>query len=312
MDTLDRLILGELAIQCRVSFSKLAEKFNVSLNTIKNRVEGLVKEGVINRFVVQLPLEVLQADFAVLLLDIEPDTRKEDLINLGTHPSIMAMGLGYELSGFAVAVYRTNAELSQVVDYLQASDIIKGVHALPMVGPPAPIDRSLAKGLDALKKIDWKIIRSLQWDGRKALGEIAKDVGASVPTVRKRLDFMREHNLIAETIEINPAASDHDLIVMLRVSNPIITQRELFEIDLMFREQWPKEYWLNYRLADRPEIMATFVVDSAKRVAELRSEMTDLLDGSDILEQVIVPEWLFFSDFRAQIVNDRAGEKFRP
>ncbi len=59
MDTLDRQILDELAYQWRVSFSKLAEKFDVSLNTIKNRVEALVEEDVIRKFVVQLSLEAL-------------------------------------------------------------------------------------------------------------------------------------------------------------------------------------------------------------------------------------------------------------
>jgi len=58
MDKLDRQILDELGYQCRVSFSKLAEKFDVSLNTIKNRVEALVDEGVIVNFVVQLNLTV--------------------------------------------------------------------------------------------------------------------------------------------------------------------------------------------------------------------------------------------------------------
>lgn len=307
MDNLDRLILGELAAQCRISFSKLAEKHNVSLNTIKNRVEALVDKGVIHRFVVQLPLERLQASFAVLLLDIESDTSKDEIASLGEHPFIMAMGLGYELRGFAVAVYRTNAELSQTVDHLQASDLVKGVQALPMVGPPTTIDTSSFKGLDALKRIDWKIMKSLQFDGRKALGDVSAEVGASVPTIRKRIAFMRKHNLVSETIEINPAASEDDLIVMLRVGSPAITQKEAFELDMLFREQWPNEYWLSYRMANRPELMVTFVVESSKRVAALRREITELLEESEIAEQVIVPEWIFFPDFRNEIINENAS-----
>ncbi len=307
MDNLDRLILGELAAQCRVSFSKLAEKYDVSLNTIKNRVEALVEDGVIHRFVVQLPLERMQASFAVLLLDIESDTSKEDIASLGEHPFIMAMGLGYELRGFAIVVYRTNTELSQAVDYLQASDVVKGVQALPMVAPPTTIDTSSSKGLDALKKIDWKIMKSLQFDGRKTLGDVSAEVGASVPTVRKRLAFMRKHNLVSETIEINPAASEDNLIVMLRVESPAITQRGAFELDMQFREQWPKEYWLSYKMANRPELMVTFVVESSKRVAALRSELTKLLEECEIAEQVIVPEWIFFPDFRNEMINENAA-----
>jgi DNA-binding Lrp family transcriptional regulator len=307
MDNLDRLIIGELAAECRVSFSKLAEKYDVSLNTIKNRVEALVEDGVIHRFVVQLPLDRLQASFAVLLLEIESDTSKEDIASLGMHPFIMAMGLGYELRGFAVGVYRTNIELSQAVDHLQASDVVKGVQALPMVAPPTTVDTSSSKGLDALKKIDWRIIKSLQFDGRKTLSDVSSDVGASVPTVRKRLKFMRKHNLVSETIEINPAASEDDLIVMLRLESPAIIKKEAFELDMLFREQWPNEYWLSYRLANRPELMVTFVVDSSKRVAALRNELTKLLGESEIAEQVIVPEWIFFPDFRNEMVDKHSS-----
>ena len=97
MDALDRRILDELALQCRVSFSKLAEKFGVSLNTIKNRVEALAEQGVIVDFVVQLHLDILRASFAVVMLDIKSNTGRKNLISLGDHPFIMALGLGYEM-----------------------------------------------------------------------------------------------------------------------------------------------------------------------------------------------------------------------
>jgi DNA-binding Lrp family transcriptional regulator len=309
MDVLDRLILGELANQCRVSFSKLAQKFEVSLNTIKNRVEALVEDGVILNFVVQLNLEALNGNFAVIILDIESNTSTDDLVSLGNHPYITAMGLGYELNGFAVAVYRTNAELSQAVDHLQSSNMVAAVRAMPMVAPPTPIDTTTSKGFDSLKKIDWKILKALQWNGRKALGEIASDVEASVPTVRKRIGFMRKHNLIHETIQINPAASERDLVVMLHVQSPVITQKEYYELDTMFRGQWPENYWISYRSANKPELMVTFVVESSKKVAVLRNEMTKLIEDSEIIEQIIVPEWIFFLDFRDEMIDSHVESK---
>lgn len=309
MDVLDRLILGELANQCRVSFSKLAQKFEVSLNTIKNRIEALVEEGVILNFVVQLNLDALNGSFAVIILDIESNTSRDDLVYLGNHPFITAMGLGYELDGFAVSVYRTNTELSQAIDYLQSSNMVTAVRAMPMVAPPSPIDRTISKGFDSLKKIDWKILKVLQQNGRKPLGEIAVAVRASVPTVRKRLSFMRKQSLIHETIQINPAASERNLVVMLHVKSPIITQKEYYELDTMFRGTWPDNYWISYRSANKPELMVTFVVESSKKVAVLRNEMTKLLDDSEVIDQVIVPEWIFFPDFRDEIIDEHIESK---
>lgn len=304
MDALDRLILSELSYQCRASFSKLAEKFDVSLTTIKNRVEALVEEGVILRFVGQLPLEALQASFAVVMLDIRTNTKPNDLIDLGNHPFIMALGVGFEPQGFAIAVYRTNDELSRAIDHLQSSEHVESAQAYPVVGPPAPIDRSSAKGIDTLKKIDWKILKSLQWDGRKALSDIAVDVGASVPTVRKRLNFMREHNLIHETIQINPAATEHRFVVMVVLRSSAIGATDHYELEEMFRERFGEKYWLSFRMANQPELALTFVIDSSKQVAPLRSELLSLLEGTEITHQMLVPEWMYFPDFRDEMIDD--------
>jgi DNA-binding Lrp family transcriptional regulator len=308
MDALDRLILSELSYQCRVSFSKLAEKFDVSLTTIKNRVEALVEEGVILRFVVQLPLDTLHANFAVIMLDIRTNTTPEDLISLGNHPFIMALGVGFELQGFAIAVYRTNDELSQAIDHLQSSEHVENTQAYPVVGPPAPIDRSSAKGIEALKKIDWKILKSLQWDGRKTMSDVASDVGASVPTVRKRLNFMRKHNLVHETIQINPAATESRFVVMVVMRSPATIEMDHFALETMLRERFGEKYWISFRMANQPELALTFVIDSSKQAALLRSQVMSLFEGAEITHQMIVPEWMYFPDFRDEMIDIRLSQ----
>ncbi|MFW9800941.1 MAG: winged helix-turn-helix transcriptional regulator [Candidatus Thorarchaeota archaeon] len=304
MDALDRLILNELSYQCRVSFSKLAEKFDVSLTTIKNRIEALVEEGVILRFVVQLPLEIVHASFAVVVLDIKGNTMPKNLTSLGTHPFIMALGVGYEPQGFAIALYRTNDELRQAIDHLQSSEYVDGAQAFPVMGPPIPIDRSSSKGIEALKAIDWKILKSLRSDGRKTLSDIALDVSASVPTVRKRLTFMRKHNLIHETIQINPAATERRFVVMFAMRSPAIVKMDYFELEKMFREKFGENYWISFRIANSPELMLTFVVDSSKQVVPLRSGLLSLFKGTEITDQMIVPEWMYFPDFRDEMIDE--------
>ena len=303
MDALDRQILNELSYQCRVSFTDLAEKFEVSLSTIKNRVEALVDEGVILNFVVQLPLRVMKASIAIISLDVQSNTQQEDLIGLGEHPFIMAMGAGYELQGFAIAIYRTNDELDQVIRHLQSSPFVERVQAFPVVTPPLPLDSSQIKGLDSLKKIDWRILKSLQWDGRKTLGDLAAEVGASVPTVRKRLAFMRKHSLIEESIHINPAATERRLVVMLTVASPLILQVDYYTLEGMLRERFQEGYWVSFRMANKSEVMLAFVISSAKEVADIRSELAAMAEETEVVHQMIVPQWIYFSDFRHELVE---------
>jgi DNA-binding Lrp family transcriptional regulator len=219
----------------------------------------------------------------------------------------MALGVGYELQGFAIAIYRTNDELRQAVDYLQSSNYVKSAQAHPVALPPVPIDLSLSKGLDAMKRIDWKILRSLQWDARKTLGDIASDVGASVPTVRKRLAFMRKHNLIEETIQINPAAAERQLVVMLMMRNSLIAKLDPFEFENRLRTFFSESYWISFRMANQPEYMLTFVIDSSKQVAPIRSELVSLFEGTEITHQMIVPQWLYYPDFRDNLIDEHLG-----
>jgi DNA-binding Lrp family transcriptional regulator len=173
--------------------------------------------------------------------------------------------------------------------------------------PPVPIDLSLAKGLDAMKGIDWKILRSLQWDARKTLGDIASDVGASVPTVRKRLTFMRKHNLIEETIQINPAAAERQIVVMLMMRNPLIAQLDPYEVEKRLRNKFSESYWISFRIANQPEYMLTFVIDSSKQVVPIRSELLSLFEDTEILHQMIVPQWLYYPDFRDNLIDENLG-----
>ena len=304
MDTLDRLILSELGVRCRVSFTDLASKFNVSLNTIKSRVDQLVQERVILAFDVQLKLELFNANHAIFFLDIEKNTTQEDLRSLGDNPFIAAMGLGFELNGFAVSIYRTNNELNQAVNHLRESEHVKDVRVLPFLAPPSVGTEGPSKGIDALKKVDWKILKSLRRDGRKSLGDIASDVGASVPTVRKRLKFLRSNGLITETILINPAAIESGLVVMVRVRIPDLTSERSYLNDRILREKIPESYWISWTLADRSEVILTFVAASMKDVAQLRAKLLEVLESVEILSQIVVPEWVYFLDFRDDIIEE--------
>ncbi|MFQ5833672.1 MAG: Lrp/AsnC family transcriptional regulator [Candidatus Thorarchaeota archaeon] len=171
-----------------------------------------------------------------------------------------------------------------------------------------PIDRSSSKDIEALKTIDWKILKSLQSDGRKTLSAIALDVGASVPTVRKRLTLMRKHNLIHETIQVNPAATERQFVVMFAMRSSVIVEMDYFELEKMFREKFGENYWISFRMANSPELMLTLVVDSSKQVVPLRSGLLSMFKGTEVTNQMIVPEWMYFPDFRDVMIDEHLSQ----
>ena len=72
---------------------------------------------------------------------------------------------------------------------------------------PKPTDLTLCD-------LDYKIIRSLKDDSRKAVSDVATEVGVSAKTVRRRLMRMTKNNLIELSLEWYPDKSN-DIITLL-------------------------------------------------------------------------------------------------
>jgi DNA-binding Lrp family transcriptional regulator len=297
--------MGELGASCRISFSDLAEKYDVSVNTIKNRVENLVERKIILGFDVLPRLDLLNASFASITLQFKEMPSEDTIDELGSHPFIMAISTGMQPEGFAVSVYRSNQELNQAIDHLRSHSIVGELEVFQLLEPTQVKDFSPTKTLDDLKKIDWKILHYLRWNGRLPLTQLAKIVGRSVPTVRKRLKFMREHNLIHETILSNIGAVEKGFIVILGLEGQMIVSEPQMHIDETIRAEFPDNFWLSWKVADRPIILLTFQAINVAEVQDIHKRLEKLFPDSKMARQVISGQWKYFRDFRDDLIEAR-------
>jgi DNA-binding Lrp family transcriptional regulator len=305
LDRLDRAIIGELGASCRMSFSELAEKYDVSVNTIKNRVENLIERKIILGFDVLPRLELLNASFASITLQFTDMPSEDSIDELGSHPFIMAISTGMQPEGFAVSVYRTNQELNQAMNHLRSHSIVGELEVFQLLEPPQVKDSSPTKTLDDLKKIDWKILHSLRWNGRLPLTQLAENVSLSVPTVRKRLVFMRQHNLIHESILSNIGAIERGLIITYGLEGPFIVSEPQMQIEEKIRTEFPNNFWLSWKVADRPIILLTFQAANVKEVQDIHWRLEWLFPESKMARQVISGQWKYFQDFRDDLIKER-------
>ncbi|MHA1907666.1 MAG: winged helix-turn-helix transcriptional regulator [Candidatus Thorarchaeota archaeon] len=304
MDVFDRVLMGELAANCRVSFTDLAKKYDVSVNTIKKRVEDLVEEGVIVAFDAQIPLGVIGGNFAVIMMKLTSKWSADIVKNLGKHPNIYAIAAGIQPEAFALVVYRSNQELTQTIDELRSSQGVSDTETIPLLPPlvgglPPP-----SKSLDDLKKIDWKILQKLRWNGRMQLGDLADSIGSSPASVRKRLRFMRENSLVSETILVNPSVTQ-GMVVMFSLDMSELSSEIQHGLDTLLAKEFPDNYWLSWRVADRSNLLLTFQVQSTKEVIQLGEGVLNLLEGASIVRQLIVGIWEYFPDFRDDLIAQK-------
>ncbi|MFW9926082.1 MAG: Lrp/AsnC family transcriptional regulator, partial [Candidatus Thorarchaeota archaeon] len=85
----DRRILWELDADCRQTYEKLGQKLGLSANAIRKRIEKLIDDGIIIRFMIVPHNAVIDADFISIIVYTDGLEEQEELIQvMGNHPIV--------------------------------------------------------------------------------------------------------------------------------------------------------------------------------------------------------------------------------
>lgn len=87
--------------------------------------------------------------------------------------------------------------------------------------------------------LDNQIIEILGLDGRMSNASIARNLGVSEGTVRRRLNIMKEKGIIDVKVVLNPAYSDVQSEAIVGIQVTLASIREVvFELDLIEEIRW--------------------------------------------------------------------------
>lgn len=97
IDETDRKILDILMENGRISYVELGERVNLSRVAVRDRVEQLMKNGVIEKFSVVINSEKLGKEVSAFFeVDVDPKMLVEVAQNLADHPNVASM---YQMTG---------------------------------------------------------------------------------------------------------------------------------------------------------------------------------------------------------------------
>ncbi|MDY6770897.1 MAG: Lrp/AsnC family transcriptional regulator [Candidatus Nanohaloarchaea archaeon] len=120
MDERDREILRILADDGRAPYTEIADEIGVSEGTVRNRVQAMEEEGVIQRFTV----ETNQGSTALVMVDLSTDHAIDDVVD--AFPQGITV---YEIAGEHDLVLRfsraTVDELNDTLDTIRGIDGVR-------------------------------------------------------------------------------------------------------------------------------------------------------------------------------------------
>ncbi len=307
MDLLDNALFQELSNNCRVSFLELSKKYDVSVNTIKNRVEDMIEKGIIVSFDVQLKLSLYNASFALVILRLKRLLTAQEKDEIGNHRFVTSVSTGIQLDGQVVVIYRNNDELNEVVESLRSYKFVKDMELFQLLPPPSSaVGLPVSKNLDSLKKIDWQILHQLRWNGRMPIKDLARKLGRSAPTIRKRLDYMRKQGFLYETILTNIGIVDQGFVISFALELPEITSEKQLELEKEMRSTFKDSFVVSWKVVDRPIIFLTYQVESAVEAQAIQASLLERFPENRSITQAISGKWKYYRDFRDQILEERS------
>jgi DNA-binding Lrp family transcriptional regulator len=208
VDELDLKILRSLISERAVSPSDTSVKLSLrgiaahlgaDDMTLRYRYNKLQESGGLSIWSLLVNPAFFGYKVAEVLVDVQPESGKPDMIR--------KLKLIHEITGLVnfygnaislYVIYNGDESRSRTIELIS-----RITNAEKIIQTRLPMPPSLTKNLSAT---DVAIIRSLSKDARKATVVVAKELGLSAKTVRKRVDRLRKENTIMPLPILNIAS----------------------------------------------------------------------------------------------------------
>ena len=289
MDKTDVILCQLLLANSRLSYRKLAEKLDLSVTAVHNRIQSLIEVGIIRKFTAK-PSTYAQNVVNIFIYGNSKTNSIRDLsAKLQKNGSIYWLCVGGGNVIYIGAYLKNIAELEPLARFVKE----KAEMPEPSVGitfSPIPPFLKNAKIDAMLCDLDYKIIHSLRDDSRKATSVIAEELGVSAKTVSRRLTRMVNNYLVEFSIDWYPDASN-DVISAFHIrlkpdANPNTP-------DVIIQKYYPHTlfYW---GFSNIPNEYIFFVwTPTSKELTELRNKIEQEPTIQSVTPNIIFTGYIF-------------------
>ncbi|PZG42992.1 Lrp/AsnC family transcriptional regulator [Spongiactinospora gelatinilytica] len=238
LDTLDRKILAALHLNGRASWTDIAQAIGTSTTTVARRAQQLIQDGVVVVAAVPHVEHRGPVDVFLVRLACSPGTQLRVADRLARFPEIrfVAVVTGSHDIVFELVAPKSRDLFSILVDEVQRipgamrsqADLVlhtykisydwslQGLDFAPGAFAAEPIPHSC--GPHHLDDVDRDILDVMRDDGRASFQSIAKHLGVSESTVRRRFEVMTERGCATISTFIPASALGYEAEVLFWLS----------------------------------------------------------------------------------------------
>ncbi|UCE38345.1 MAG: winged helix-turn-helix transcriptional regulator [Thermoplasmata archaeon] len=211
MDEKDIEILKMLISNSRVPYREIADQLGLSVNGVYKRIKNLQNSNVIRGFSISLDPRILNAFPITIFGQCDASSIEKVISDLGKSENTQKISIAGGNYLYINAIFRDLRELQPYIKMVKK----KGGIPTPLVGI-LRTRKSIESRLEDLSSLDFRIISALQGDSRRFASDIAKEIGVSTKTARKRLARLTEEEYIKTGVTF-ALDSSRDIFAMLHL-----------------------------------------------------------------------------------------------
>jgi len=271
LDEIDRTLLSDLCVNCRVTYEELARKIDLSPNAIKNRVQGLISDGILHTFRATINPEIIHANqFQAIIITNGSENIDEFVDHLGAsemvgHVSILANARGgaYLIWGEYVGTHA----LQQVTSFLRSQEQVVEVEFHTLVTEGSEPKREFVK-------LHLKILKHLVENPRAHISDISEKTKLAPKTVRRGLRELTDNQMVFFRARPDLAAEGLvNIHIRIKWDEKLIS---LEEVAKWFSEKYPIALWSIWISASEPVAFPEFLVRDLQEAEKIAKEIRDL------------------------------------
>ncbi|MFX1379053.1 MAG: winged helix-turn-helix transcriptional regulator [Promethearchaeota archaeon] len=305
MDEIDISLSMALMVNSRIPYKELAEKFDMSVNSIHKRIKNLVDLGVIQRFNAKLGFPNFPRIANIIIFGFSNLRQKKLLINkLGENENIYNVTQGSGNALYIHAYLRNIGELDTLVSFVRKIGNLKDfIIGIDKEMPPIALEEL---NLKPPSDLDYLIINSLKNNSRKSISDISLEVGASTKTIRRRLDRLTEDFLVQFQIDWYPDKTGIiTSMINLKLDSNVIIDDKDFEEKL--KKKLGSKLLITWSFSNLPNLKIILIwTQSMKELQELQALL--LSENYEKVDLTVLIEGKMFSSWVDTYLEDKVVE----